>query len=54
MFLKAYFPGLLELQELLTSLKAARTEMSNRKQRFDTWYQQAGLLEGEYKRLREG
>jgi GTP-binding protein EngB required for normal cell division len=53
-FLKIYFPDLLELREFLTSLKAALAEMSNRKQRFDTWYQQAGLLEGEYKRLREG
>lgn len=53
-FLKTYFPDLLELREFVTSLKAALAEMSNRKQRFDTWYQQAGLLKGEYKRLREG
>lgn len=53
-FLKTYFPDLLELREFLTSLKAALAEMSNRKQRFDTWHQQAGLLESEYKRLREG
>ena len=53
-FLKTYFPDLLELRDFLTSLKAALAEMSSRKQRFNTWYQQAGSLEGEYKRLREG
>ena len=53
-FLKTYFPDLLELREFLTSLKAALAEMSSRKERFNTWYQKAGSLEGDYKRLREG
>ncbi len=52
LFLKIYFPDLLELREFLTSLKAALAEMSSRGQRFASWYQQAGSLEGEYKRLR--
>lgn len=54
LFLKTYFPDLLELREFLASLKAALAEMSFKRQRFATWYQQAGSLEGEYKRLRAG
>lgn len=53
-FLKTYFPDLLELRELLASLKDALAEMTSKKQRFNYWYQQVGSLEGEYKQLREG
>jgi hypothetical protein len=51
-FLTTYFPDLLEMREFLGSLKAALMEMRVKQQRFTAWYQQAGMLEGEYKRLR--
>ena len=51
-FLTTYFPDLIEMREFLGSLKAALMEMRVKQQRFTAWYQQAGMLEGEYKRLR--
>ncbi|WWW36400.1 LeoA/HP0731 family dynamin-like GTPase [Stenotrophomonas rhizophila] len=53
-FLKTYFPELLELAALLESLKQKLAEMADQKQRFATWYKQAGVLEGEYRKLRAG
>ncbi|MGY0635130.1 LeoA/HP0731 family dynamin-like GTPase [Luteimonas sp. A478] len=53
-FLKTYFPDLLELKDFMNSLKAALEEMSQKKQRFTKWYQQADALKGEYKHLRAG
>lgn len=50
-FVRAYFPDMVEIVSALASLKSALQDMRGQEERFEQWFGQAKVLQGEYKLL---